>query len=63
VGGDRVGQTCLRDNECTGGGRCQLNLTSTGCSETCLALGSGSVTTIGEDSQCGNGSLGAGERV
>ncbi len=61
VGGDRVGQTCLRDNECTGGGRCQLNLTSTGCSETCLALGSGSVTTIGEDSQCGNGSLGAGE--
>jgi cysteine-rich repeat protein len=61
VGGDRVGALCLRDDNCTGGGRCVVNLVGTGCSDRCLALGSGSVTTPGEDSQCGNGSVGAGE--
>lgn len=61
VGGDRVGAVCFRDDNCTGGGRCTVNLAGTGCTDRCLALGSGSVTTPGEDSQCGNGSVGAGE--
>lgn len=61
AGGDHLGETCLRDDTCGTGGRCVLNLIGSGCTDRCLAQGAGSVTTPGEDSQCGNHAVGAGE--
>ncbi len=61
VGGTAAGTACVSDAPCAGGGRCGLNTQGTGCTVECKALGSSSVTTAGESSQCGNHSLGAGE--